>query len=141
MDQQADGIHSLYPRSLALISSTVGVGRVLLFTSAWPADGDVEPWSALTTGAYDKRRQPQFQGLSIGTCFPPADSMLSLSCKLNVCDAQFVRLTRMITDVHSFVDEIALLLIEMIRAGCPHAVLVQEVQTPMHHHAYAVWCC
>lgn len=53
-----------------------------------------------------------------------ADSMVAWSCKLNVFNTQFVRFSRIITDVQSFKTEVVQLLVEMIRAGYPHVQLL-----------------
>ena len=136
-DQSRNGIHGIYPRSLNLKSSTVGVGRIMEFLDITAApsheNGIVGP---IRTSLYDKRRLPQFRQHALGMRFPAADSMLAWSCKLNVFTAQFMRMAGIITDEYRFQTEIATLLIEMITAGYPSGPLFHRLRfrcmvTPM----------
>lgn len=113
--------------------STVGLGRVLEFLdmTVFPSCGD-GTCGPLLTALYDKRRLPQFSRYALGMRFPAADSMLAWSCKLNVFDAQFVRMAGIITDVVHFQTEITLLLVEMIRAGYPSRPLFRRLRYRCH---------
>ena len=117
------GVHGLYPSFLRLHSTTIGVGRVLhvLDVEVLPANVVSGP---LITRLYDKRREAGFAVVRNIVRFPAIDSMLSLSCKLNVFDAQFVRFSRIITDVQDFCQAVVSLLVSMIRAGYPQPELL-----------------
>lgn len=126
VDQSHFGIHGVYPTSLRLELSTVGLGRVLklLDVEAFPASETSGP---LLTKLYDKRKQPQFRGLVQVMRFPAADSMLAWSCKLNVFKCVQCPVGTILTHHHwiqSFKAEVVQLLVEMIKAGYPHVQLL-----------------
>ena len=128
VSQHFAGIHGIYPDCLVLVSSTVEGGRVLraLDVEVLPANTVCGP---LVTRLYDKRRQPCFADAMNIRRFPPIESMLALSCKLNVFDSQFVRFSRLITEVNNFVAEVVLLLALMIMEGYPEGPLLGRCKT------------
>ena len=121
----ANGVHGIYPRPLVLHSTTVESGRILrsLDVEVFPENSVTGP---LFTRLYDKRRQPCFAQAMTLMRFPAIDYKLSVTCKLNVFDSQFVRRARIITDVGNFVTEIADLITDMVRAGYGKGALLRR---------------
>ena len=132
VDQVHNGVHGIYPRPLVLHSTTVENGRILrsLDVEVFPAHGVSGP---LFTRLYDKRRQPCFTQAMTIMRFPAIDSKLSMTCKLNVFDSQFVRRARIITDSGNFVQEIISVIMNMVLESYSRAALLRRCRQRISH--------
>ena len=124
-DQVHDGIRGIYPSSLNLQDSSCVNPHHSNFLDLHirPTHDDHGP---LHTSIFDKRRQAQFRSRLKAIRFPAPYSMLSRRCKLNVFDSQFIRFTRLVTDVNAFIDSVAGLMHELVMKGYPPTEILKR---------------
>lgn len=114
--QVVQGLHGIYPSSVAL-SETSQPGYLTakyMDIHAYLASGHA---GHIMTRLYDKRREPEFAGRLQPIRLQHFSTCLSASCRLNICDGQFVRMAGIVSDVRNFAMEIARLLTDLLRLG------------------------
>ena len=121
--QSFQGVVGIYPPSIRIVSTSQPLGLTANYMDihAYLAGTSHGP---VMTMLYDKRTEPEFLARVQPIRLQHISTCLSASCKWNIFDAQFVRFTRLITDVNDFVDQLVSLLSELLDRGYPLSELL-----------------
>ena len=118
VEQPHQGLTGIYPPSLTLSSTSQPVGMTAKYMDVYLCLA-FQHHGPIVTKLYDKRREPEFHSRIAAIRLQHMSTCLSSTCKWNIFDGQFVRLTRIISDVGNFVDEVVILITDLRRMGYP----------------------